>query len=326
MRNKSIVCLFSFLISLVSTSSAFALGREGHETTGIIAAKLIHGTRAEKEVAKILKSGEDLSSASRWADCAKGFRYCRTEPTAEMKDYVRKNPNHRTYHYADVPFQDGVYKDTAVGANPEDIVHILSQAIAALQGKTDTNNNPHGFTKREALFLVAHMVGDIHQPLHVGAAYLDGDDEFVVPKSEDEVKSGKAAETHGGNWLMLGSHNLHALWDTDLVQRAMRREHASTPQEFADALLVKDYPRPSQSGNATTWPKKWANESVKLSKTVLETVTTDERSEVEDKDGSHSVWTITLPRTYMPRGTIQIGKQVYLAGYRMAEILKAVWP
>lgn len=326
MHAKSLVVLFGCFLSLVTVSPAFALGREGHETTGIIAAKLIQGTRSEKEVAKILKSGEDLSTASRWLDCAKGFRYCRTEPTAEMKDYARKNPRHRTYHYADIPFQDGAYKDSAVGANPEDIVHVLSQAIAALQGKADTTNNPHGFTKREALFLIAHLVGDIHQPLHVGAAYLDADDEFVVPISEDEVKSGKVVETHGGNWLMLGSHNLHGLWDTDLVQRAMRREHASTPQEFANALLAKGYPKPTDRGNAATWPRKWADESVKLSKSVLENVTPDERSEVEDKDGSHSVWTITLPRTYMPKGTIQIGKQVYLAGYRMAEVLKAVWP
>lgn len=326
MRNKSIILFFIFLIAIISTSTVFALGREGHETTGIVAAKLISGTRAEKEVAKILKSGEDLATASRWLDCAKGFRYCRTEPTAEMKDYARKNPRHRTYHYADIPFQDGIYKDSAVGANPEDVVHILSQAIAVLQGKTDTTNNPHGFTKREALFLIAHLVGDIHQPLHVGAAYLDADDEFVVPTSEDEVKSGQVVETHGGNWLMLGSHNLHGLWDTDLVQRAMRREHASTPQEFADALLAKRYPKPTDRGNVVTWPRKWADESVKLSKTFLENVTLDERSEVEDKDGSHSVWTITLPRTYMPKGTIQIGKQVYLAGYRMAEVLKAVWP
>jgi hypothetical protein len=146
------------------------------------------------------------------------------------------------------------------------VVHILSQAIAVLQGKADATNNPHGFTKREALFLVAHLTGDIHQPLHVGAVYLDSNDEFVDPKSEIDVKSGKAAETHGGNWLMLGSHNLHSLWDTDLVHRAMRREHVTTPKEFADALLAKGFPKPADHGHPDAWPKKWADESMKLSK------------------------------------------------------------
>lgn len=325
MHTKSIVCLTSFLLTLASISPVFAFGREGHETTGAITAKLIAGTKAEKEVANILKSGEDLSTAAIWADCAKGFRYCRVDPTAEMKDYAHKNPHHHGYHYADIPFEEGAYKDSAVGANTEDVVHILSQAITVLQGKTDKASNPHGFTKREALFLIAHLTGDIHQPLHVGAAYLDSNDEFVDPKSEDEVKSGKAAETHGGNWLMLGSHNLHSLWDTDLVHRAMRREHVTTPKEFADALLAKGYPKPADHGHPDTWPRTWADESVKLSKTELETVSPEERTEVEDKDGSHSTWSISLPRTYMPKGTIQVEKQIYLAGYRMAEILKSIW-
>ncbi|WP_409362753.1 S1/P1 nuclease [Bradyrhizobium sp. CIR18] len=27
--------------------------------------------------------------------------------------------------------------------------------------------------KKEALFVLSHLVGDLHQPLHVGAVYLD---------------------------------------------------------------------------------------------------------------------------------------------------------
>ena len=319
------ILVFCALVGITSPP-AWAFGRDGHETTGAIAAKLITGTHAEQEVAKILKPGEDLSTAAIWADCAKGFMYCHKQPTAEMRDYAHKNPHHHGYHYADIPFEEGAYKDNAVGANPEDVVHVLTQAISVLQGKTDPTHNPHGFTKREALFLVAHLTGDIHQPLHVGAAYLDGNDEFVDPKSEDDLNSGKVAGTEGANWLMLGSHNLHSVWDTDLVHRAMRREHVTTPQEFADALLVKGYPKPSDHGSPDTWPKKWADESVKLAKTELESVTPEERTEVEDKNGSHSVWSISLPRTYMPKGTIQFEKQLYLAGYRMAEVLKTVWP
>lgn len=326
MRIKLVVIFLGLLNFPFSISTVFAYGREGHETTGAIAAARIAGTRAEQEVAKILKSGEDLSSAAVWADCAKGFMYCHKAPTAEMREFAKKNPHHHGYHYADIPFEEGKYKDTAVGANPDDVVHILTQAIDVLQGKTDAARNPHSFTKREALFLVAHFTGDIHQPLHVGAAYLDDNDEFVDPKSQDDITSGKIAETRGGNWFLLGSHNLHSLWDTDLVHRAMRREHVTTPKEFADALLAKGYPKPKDSGNPDAWPKKWADEAVKLSKTELGPVTPEERTEVEDKDGAHSTWPISLPRTYMPKGTLQVERQLYLAGYRLAEVLKAVWP
>lgn len=326
MRTITLVCLLNSVVAVLATPEVLAYGREGHETTGAIAASRIAGTRAEKEVAKILKTGEDLSTATVWADCAKGFLYCHKQPTAEMKEYAKKNPDHHGYHYADISYQQGAYKATAVGANPADVVHILTQAIQVLQGKTDAAHNPHGFTQREALFLVAHLTGDIHQPLHVGAVYLDDNDEFVDPKSENDLKTGKVFETHGGNWLMLGSHNLHGLWDTDLVHRAMRREHATTPKEFADALLAKHYAKPTDHGDPATWPKKWADEAVKLSKTELEPVTPEERTEVEDHGGRHYTWTITLPHTYMPKGTVQVEKQLDLAGERLAEILKAVWP
>jgi hypothetical protein len=325
MHTRLVVSL-TVTFALVCTLPVHAFGREGHEATGAIAAKLISGTRAEKEVAKILKSVEDLPAATVWADCAKGFRYCRTDPTAEMKEFSRRNPHHHGYHYADVPFEHGAYDEHVVGANAEDVVHTLTQAIVVLQGKASRADNHHGFTQREALFLVAHLTGDIHQPLHVGAAYVDGNNRFVAPKTEDEVRSGMAAETHGGNWLLLGSHNLHGLWDTDLVHRAMRRNQATTPAGFADALLAKGYPKPVDHGNARTWPRAWADEAVKIARGELGTVLLKGRTLVADKDGSHAVWAVTLPRTYIPNGTVLVEKQLYLAGNRLAQVLLAVWP
>lgn len=120
MRTTPVGVLFGCVFTLTITSSAFAFGRKGHETTGAIAAKLIVGTRAEKEVAKTLNRGEDLSTAAIWADCAKGLRYCRTSPTPEMQDYARRNPHHHGYHYSDIPFEEGVYRDNAVRATPEE--------------------------------------------------------------------------------------------------------------------------------------------------------------------------------------------------------------
>ena len=38
-------------------------------------------------------------------------------------------------------------------------------------------------TRRQALILITHLAGDIVQPLHVGAAFVDKDGRFVVPKT-----------------------------------------------------------------------------------------------------------------------------------------------
>src|SRR5215831_8283952 len=160
-------------------SSAYAWGNEGHETVGAVADHLVTA-KAKTELAKLLHNGETLSKVSIWADCAKG--YC-GKLTKEMQTFVDANPRHHNYHYTDIPFQKTKYEPDAVGSDPDDVVHILQQAIATLQHHNQTAENPHKFTDRQGLLLLVHMVGDVHQPLHVGSAYMSHEDEYIVPQS-----------------------------------------------------------------------------------------------------------------------------------------------
>jgi len=100
-------------------------------------------------------------------DCAKS--YCGTL-TDEMREFVHANPRDHSYHYTDVPFQLAAYEASAVGTDPDNVVQILQQAIRALQRNTDAVTNPHRFTLRQALLLLARLIGGIHQPLHVASA------------------------------------------------------------------------------------------------------------------------------------------------------------
>ena len=189
----------------VSPTPAFAYGREGHETVGAIADILIRGTPAEKQV-KALLPGDSLSHAATWADRAKG-RYSTLDQ--EMKDFVNVNKHHREYHFTDVPFEELTYRDNTAGTSPDDLVHIMTQCIEVLQGHYGLKTNPHRFNRRIALMLLAHYVGDIHQPLHVGAAYLDDHDRFVNPNSVGHAPDfaiGHGIEAdQGGNALRFGS-------------------------------------------------------------------------------------------------------------------------
>jgi len=148
--------------SVCVSFDALAWGTDGHRAVGAIADKLIKGTNAQKQVAALLQPGESLESVAIWPDCVKG-NYCGPQ-TPEMVEYVAGNPKHSAYHYTDVPFQLDRYRDGMAGTADEDIVQTLKQAIAVLQGKTDPALNPHRFTKRQALILITHMTGDIHQP------------------------------------------------------------------------------------------------------------------------------------------------------------------
>jgi hypothetical protein len=59
--------IFLFVVTAVlslGANCALAWGHQGHETVGYIAALLIKGTNAEKQIKKLLKPGETLSTAA----------------------------------------------------------------------------------------------------------------------------------------------------------------------------------------------------------------------------------------------------------------------
>jgi len=322
--------LLGGIVLLVLPSISLAWGRGGHETVGYLAATLIAGSNAEKKVNEILKPGETMATAAEWPDCAKGFLYCHKQPTAEMKDFAQRNPNHHAYHYTDVPFELDQYADDAPGANADDVVHILGDAILVLRGQPPANPK-HDITRREALFIVAHMVGDIHQPLHVGAAYVDEAGEFVVPEDHQE----EAEEfTQGGNLLCHGSKGVHSYWDDNLVTMAMRQAKVTTSKAFAGKLAASAKKVKIDGGSPESWPRLWATETLNLSKTELSVLTvTDKRiggaksvcQKTGDK-GTSSVWDVDFPDDYAAEGATTAAEQLTLAGARLARLLKAIWP
>jgi hypothetical protein len=87
------------------------------------------------------------------------------------------------------------------------VVHAINAAIAKLSRQPV----PAPFRikdDKEAILLLAHFVGDIHQPLHVGATYLDAQGHAMVPASEADAR---VHETRGGNSIKInaGNEDLH---------------------------------------------------------------------------------------------------------------------
>ncbi|HEX8604493.1 MAG TPA: S1/P1 nuclease, partial [Pseudoduganella sp.] len=208
---KRLACMLALAgaFATVAPSSALAWGSDGHRAVGAIAAKLLKGSIAEKRIAALLLPGETLESIAVWADCVKG-NWCGPQ-TPEMEAYVAANPRHSEYHYTDVPFQLAAYHDHAAGTADDDIVQTLKSAILVLQGKDTPQTNPHRFTPRQALLVVAHLAGDIHQPLHVGAAFVSKDGRFVVPKTRAEIDELNIFDSRGGNNLLLDDQKLSEL-------------------------------------------------------------------------------------------------------------------
>ena len=309
------------LITLAALSlahAAFGYGNDGHETVGAIAAELIQGTHAETKVNELLQ-GMSLVDAATWADRAKGSQGPLTQ---EMKDFVAANHDHHNYHYTDVPIQEPQYQLGKVGTSPVDIVQISTQCINVLKGNNTPATNPHGFSPRIALLLLTHFAGDIHQPLHVGAAYLNDKPRFVNPNT---VTAG-VHEDQGGNFLKLGGTLLHVYWDDNAVQRAMKKAGASSPQDYATRILQNNPIVPQTPGSVETWPKQWADDILPIAVKAHKKFKIAKPVTVTDHFGTHLQWKVTAPSGYTDFARDTVDERLTTAGFRLAQLLQTSWP
>ncbi|HEY5102038.1 MAG TPA: S1/P1 nuclease [Steroidobacteraceae bacterium] len=303
-------------------ANSYAWGVAGHETVGAIADQLIAGRRAEVEVRKLLKPGETLESVSNWADCER--EGCASLAN-EDRQFTHMNPQQAHYHYTDVPFQAAAYEEHAVGTSDDDVVHILKQCIEVLKGARGPAANPHNFRPREALLLLVHLMGDVHQPLHVGSAYVSNDNAFVVPASARAVDNVRIFKTNGDNDLIFEARSLHSFWDNRAVTDAMQRAQVRTPTEFA-AVLMRSAPNvPIVTGDVTKWPAKWATETLAASKEAHAGLIIEEHEERGRKRERHDAWRVAAPQGYAKTASARAALQLTRAGYRLAAVLEAIW-
>ncbi|WP_271604954.1 hypothetical protein [Bradyrhizobium sp. CCBAU 11434] len=69
----------------------------------------------------------------------------------------------------------------------------------------------HQRHERGIVFVLSHFVVDLHQPLHVGAAYLDSASHLVDPDVTHTVDP--ATETAGSNLITDDRKDFHGEWD-----------------------------------------------------------------------------------------------------------------
>ena len=327
---------FVLTVALLATNNVLAWGAAGHQSSGAIADRLIAGTPAERQVRKIL--GSTLMTASVWADCAKGvrksngsFQYVDAGKFAEcaifeksassralMVSYVRRNwsncspgkgedPCHKQYHYTDVATGHDAYAVGLVGTSDHDIVGAISAAVAVL--RDESVPSPFDLaTKKEALRVLAHLVGDVHQPLHVVSVYLDGHSRPIDP---DAGTFSHDMETRGGNSLLRGSQNLHGDWDGIVI--------ALTADRLVDNAIEEARAIPLTSGDPSEWASQWATDTIRAGERAFEGIS-------YTPGAKKNTWNITLPTGYSKvRQSIQ-REQLIKAGARLAQLLTTIWP
>lgn len=292
-----------------------AWGDAGHRIIGHLAEIHLRDTRALQEVQKILRPKESLADASVWPDTIKN-------PLYEDEDTPRfrlNHPGHDTYHYANLPFQTERYALDVAGARPTDIVQIARESIRVLRGESTL------FTPREALRMLAHLAGDIHQPLHAGNAFISarGPLQFVLPDGPTGWRP-----TLGGNAMVYGPElrfNLHSYWDSHAVNLSMGRDDLST---YVVRLQREQAARPAwrNTGDAAGWPEQWATEALVHARAAHKGITIVEYLGPDQAKRTAHRWRIDQPAGYDDLARAIVPGQLARGGYRLAETLKAIWP
>jgi S1/P1 Nuclease len=348
MRMRICKSIFAFLALTMASTPVFAWGPDGHEMVGAIADRLLKPNAAQ-QVKQILKFTlqqaapwpDCVRSIVRKDDGtndSRNFDYlpspfhpeyrtpCKIFESKEeldrMRDYARRNwlnctyiigkagNCHEAFHFADVALQRDGYDRRHVGTNDHDIVSAINAAIFVLQGRPVPPPPFFIKDKQEALFLLAHFVGDIHQPLHVGAVYLDANGTRVDP---DRDGLDRDTETNGGNLINFGAphQNLHSAWD-DIPDK-----WGNTPDEamLADARAV-----PPTSGPISGWAASWASDTLKQAR--------DAFAPLKFSAVDNGRWTAQVADKPAYDQEAEKIKRAQLAkgGARLAQVLNSIWP
>lgn len=169
---KIIIAILVIIICFQSESSAW--GVTGHRATGHIAEQLLK-KRVKKKVRSIL-DGQSLAEVSTWMD--------------EMRSDSTYN-HMADWHWVTIP-PGKRYAETE--KNPHgDIIEAIERMISSLESGKLTKPQEAEFIK-----ILVHLVGDIHQPLHVGAFDDMGGNKVKV------------------SWFRSDS-NLHRVWDSEMI-------------------------------------------------------------------------------------------------------------
>jgi hypothetical protein len=236
---KLTVLLLAALAALTTAGPAAAWAELGHRTVGELAQRHLD-PKAKTEVARLLAGEPDptLGGVAYWAD------------TLRDNDPERFKATSR-WHYINA--QGGgcgfvVERDCPDG-------NCVVVAIERQRAVLADRNQPLE-ARRDALKFLAHLVGDVHQPMHAGNRTDSGGNRFQI-----SLRTTIEPEEYVRKFYVDGvmGTNLHAVWDHYIP--SSRGLGVRAYADNLDTLPWPAYPAPSKYD---LMPLAWAGESCRL--------------------------------------------------------------
>lgn len=292
--NAEMKIIVAALAFLVAASPALGWNGAGHRLVAAVAWRQM-SPAARQSASELLqrhpdyrkwtdKAGDDpgysaFLAASTWADeIRKDPRFYEehkdpsTPPFPGMADTAR----HRTWHYVDI-LEGGKARDGELDRQLERLIRRLRDPAAPLPEKA------------YALPWLIHLVGDIHQPLHVGSRDDQGGNDVEI---EDPFNPRQPFT------------NLHSWWDGLPGPPWLRGQRL---ERVADALLAAQ-PRPPRQGTVALWQA----ESLEIS-----------RDQAYPNAAGSLLPIVT--EDFRARSRAVANQRLVAAGYRLGRLLERIW-
>ena len=335
-------------------ASVLSYGPRGHGLVGAIADRRVAKNTSVKAKVNQLLDGLTLQRVATLPDEIKtwdrnpnGFHLTGHQGLEDqLRAFVAANPNpkpgqsnppgvpsHHEFHFTDVPvFGNEQYSPGDVGRSQFDIVHMIPFCIRVLRGD-EPENNPRAITKSVALILLVHYLGDIHQPLHVGAEYFDAQGNPFDPSTANpgfaDQGGGKLTLFTFVSGKLKSAGGFHSYWDGQTVQNAFGKANDLT---IAKGLARKEPTNWKLTGAVDTWAEQLANEIIPIAReahTMLEftniKITAGSTPGKDDiKSGRASEKTKSGGMFYANWAAATVKTEIHKGGWRLAALLEEI--
>ena len=271
MKSRIPLVAAAAVVVAFTPTPALAWGKTGHRIVAALADAQLSGL-ARAHVKELL-GVESLDEAANWPD----------EMKSNPAQFWQKTAN--PWHYVTL---NGILYDEAP---PE------GDAIEALKHFKATLRDPNASLadKQLALRFIVHLVGDLHQPLHVGKCCDRGGNDVKV------------------RWFGRDL-NLHSVWDSALVD----------DQQLSFTEYAAKLQRHTSNEDVIRWwdisPRDWISESAQIRETVYPAMPP---KGAKDKKGQPAVPELSYPYVY--KFTPVMEQRLKQAGVRLAAYLNAVY-
>ena len=259
----------------VLPSPALAWGKTGHRVVAAIADTQLSGL-ARAHIRQLLGGAESLDEAATWPD----------DMRSAPEPFWQKTAT--PWHYVTL---DGITYDHAP---PE------GDALQALGRFRRTLEDPGASLadKQLALRFIVHLVGDLHQPLHVGKCCDRGGNDVKV------------------SWFGKPT-NLHAVWDSAMVD----------DEQYSYTELAAKLVRHTSEADVVKWwdvnPRDWISESAQYREEIYANIPPPKRVEGKPKKGERPL--PDLSYGYVYKFTPLMEQRLQQAGVRLAAYLNDIY-